>query len=130
MGRIPDAPASIGEFGWKMMLWENLNLNLALNHNLRGIKIKITIKIKKKATTPFPTNQVVCMGVKKSCAWRVYAFEPVRNLPLRSPVGEPSAMVSAPLTQTFRIPEAVLWGAANVALSLSRSGSSRTMSAK
>ena len=57
--RIPDALASIGEFGWKMMLWENLNLNLALNHNLRGIKIKITIK--KKATTPFPTNQVVCI---------------------------------------------------------------------
>ena len=55
--RIPDAPASIGEFGWKMMLWENLNL--ALNHNLRGIKIKITIKIKKKATPAFPTNQVV-----------------------------------------------------------------------
>ena len=57
--RIPDTLASIGEFGWKMMLWENLNLNLALNHNLRGIKIKITIKIKKKATTPFSTNQVV-----------------------------------------------------------------------
>ena len=34
-------------------------LNLDLNHNLRGIKIKITIKIKKKATTPFHTNQVV-----------------------------------------------------------------------
>ena len=57
--RIPDTLASIGEFGWKMMLWENLNLNLALNHNLRGIKIKITIKIKKKATPPFSTNQVV-----------------------------------------------------------------------
>ena len=37
-----------------MPLWEiaaNLNLNLDLNHNLRGIKI--TIKIKKKPTTPF-----------------------------------------------------------------------------
>ena len=61
--RIPDAPASIGEFGWKMMLWENLNLNLALNHNLRGIKIKITIKIKKKATPPFPTNRLSEMEV-------------------------------------------------------------------
>ena len=35
------------------MLWENLNLNLALNHNLRGIKIKITIKIKTKSDNPF-----------------------------------------------------------------------------
>ena len=43
--RIPDTPASIGEFGWKMMLWENLILNLALNHNLRGIKITIKIQI-------------------------------------------------------------------------------------
>ena len=45
------------------MLWENLNLNLALNHNLGGIKIKITIKIKikKKATPSFPTNQALCV---------------------------------------------------------------------